>query len=442
MNNKIFYIIFAFALFFSSSVKAQNEKYGSDPEACRIHLSTYTEFFKQNNFKDALPSWRWCFNNCPEASKNIYIHGTTIIEYFIGIQTDEKAKQAYIDTLMLVYDNRIKCFDQKALVLGRKATSMLKYRSHELKKAFDVYAEAVKLGGEETEYYVFGFYMNTAVLLNAKGEVSKEKVVELYTSITDLLNKQLAKETNEEKKQKIAETAKAVEDNFTNSGVADCATIIELYTPKFKENPKDIELAKKIIFLLDKGSGDDCKLSDLYMQAAVVVYNSEKSSSSAHSIAQSYFRRNDFDKAEEFYGEAIKLEETASKKADMYYELALLYYSSNNYPRARTAVRNAVGADPTYGKAYMLLGRIYSAGGRNCGETAFERKSLNWLIVDQFNKAKNADSSLTTEANELISRFSANFPTKEDAFWISIEEGQTVTIGCWIQESTVTRFIK
>jgi tetratricopeptide (TPR) repeat protein len=442
MKSKVFLPVFMFGLVMSSSLFAQNEKFGSDPEKCKIELSTYTEFYNQNNYKDAMSSWRWCFLNCPEATKNLYIHGTTIVESFIEAQTDSTKKAAYIDTLMMVYDNRIKYFDQKGLVLGRKAASMLKYKPTEVQAAYDVLTEAFSLTGNDTEYYILGYYMNSCVVLFHQGLLEKAAVVELYSNLSDAINYQIAKETKEDKKAKIVEVGNKIEEIFVNSGAADCEAIIKLFTIKFEANPTDLVLAKKIIYLLDRGNSDACQLSDLYMKVAIAVYNVEKTASSAHSIGQSYFKRNEAEKAEQYYNEAISMQEDLLKKADLYYELALLYYTQlNNYPKARTFARNALASDPNYGKAYMLIGRIYAAGGR-CGETAFEKKSVNWLIVDQFIKAKNVDPSLTTEANELIGRYSASFPTQEEGFWINITEGQTVTIGCWVGENTTVRFIK
>jgi tetratricopeptide (TPR) repeat protein len=358
MKMKVFFPVLVIGMLINTALFAQDNSYGVDPETCRINLSTYTEFFNQKNYKDAMPAWRWCFINCPASTKNIYIHGTTIVEYFIGVQTDEVAKQAYIDTLMMVYDNRITYFNQKALVLGRKGNSMLKYRPEQVKEAHDVLEESFNLGGNDTEYFVIGFYMNTTVVLFTKGELTKEQVVDTYTKLSDALNYQIANEANEDKKAKIVEAAKTVEELFVNSGAADCEAIISLFTPKVAAAPDDVELAKKVVYLLDRGKSDDCKLSDLYMKCAVTVYKAEKSASSAHSIAQSYFRRGEGENAEKFYEEAISLETDASKKADMYYELGLLYFSNfKNYVKARTAARGALANNPNYGKAYILIGK-------------------------------------------------------------------------------------
>ena len=127
----------------------------------------------------------------------------------------------------------------------------------------------------------------------------------------------------------------------------------------------------------------------------------------------------------------------------MYYELGLLYFTGmNNYAKARQAARSALAVDPNYGKAYLLIGRVYAAGGKGCGNDAFENKWVYWVVVDQFQKAKSVDPSVAEEANKLISTYSAYFPKAGDAFWADMKEGATVTVGCWINETTTARFIK
>lgn len=439
MKFKVFLPVLLIGLMMSTASFAQDvSKYGDDPETCGIKLSTYTEFFNQGNYKDAMPAWRWCFVNCPEATKNIYIHGTTIVEFFIDNASDDAVREAYIDTLLMVYDNRIKYFNQEGIVLGRKGLSMLKYRPNDIQGAYDVFERSFELLGNSTEYFALRYYMNTAAVLFGSEVLTKENVVEIYSKVSDAINYQVENAAEGPKKEKLVEAAADIEQLFVNSGAADCAAIISLFGPKLEESPEDVELAKKIVNLLDRGTGDECQLDDLYMKAAVVVYQSEKNSSSAHSIAQGYFKRGDGANAEKYYKEAIELEEVDSKKADMYYELGLLYYNIlKNYPASRSAARSALAIDPNYGKAYMLIGRLYAA--TSCGETAFEKKSVNWLIVDQFIKAKSVDPSVADEANELIGRYSSRFPTLEEVFWLNFSEGQTVTIGCWINESTTIR---
>ncbi len=413
-------------------------------ENCQVFLSTYTEFYNQKNYKDAYSPWKWCFDNCggtEGAKRNIYIQGPRIMEAVIK-EREGAAREAAIDTLLMIYDRRIELFGQEGKYLGNKAIYMNKYRPNNSEDVYNVLTRAFELTGVETDYNVLKLYMIVGLNRYNKEEIDKEAMVNLYSSISDVLAKQVELETDEAKKAKITDAATTVEELFVNSTAADCQSIISVFAPKFEAEPTNIELAKKIINLLRKGNSDECKLSDLYMKAAVLVYENEKSSSAAHAIGQAYFKRDEADKAEQYYNEAISLEEDNAKKADMYYELGLLYYTSKSYIKARQAARNALSAEPNYGKAYMLIGNVYASGGKDCGESSFEKKSLWWLVVDQFQKAKNVDPSLADEANELINRYSAYYPSEQDAFWIDMKAGQTVTIGCWINETTTARFIK
>lgn len=439
MKSNILILALALLITFGQSLAAQ-EKYGDDPENCRVNLSTYTEFFNQKNFKDAYPAWHWCFVNCPEASKNIYIHGTTLIEWCIAQQTDSLAREAYIDTLLLVYDNRIKYFGQEGFVLGLKGGAMLKYRSSDVEAAHNVLEQSFRLLGDKTQSSVLGLYMNTTTALCGAGKLTNEKVVETYAAVIEVANKQIAAETKPKKLEALKKTVGKIEDLFVNSGAADCAAVLRLFEPKFEAAPDDVKLAKTIVDLIEETKSDSCKLSDLYMKTAVLVYNSEKTASSAHSIAQAYFKRKEYDMAETYYNEAAGLQTDSAKKADIYYEMGLLYYSTDSWGKCRQYAQKALAYDASYGKAYMLIGRAYAAGGGGCGESSLEKKYVNMVIVDQFIKAKNADPSIAAEANEYIGRFSARFPTREEGFWENVNSGQTVTVGCWINETTTVRF--
>ena len=275
MKTFVFFTGILLAVMFSNSAVAQEGDLGSDPDKCMIMLSTYNEFVNQQNYKDAMPAWRWCFKNCPAATRNIYIHGTTIVEYFIEQQTEDAAREAYIDTLMMVFDNRIKHYNQEALVLGRKGISMLKYRNEQVKEANEVLRRSFELGRESSEYFVLQYLMQTTAILYSNELTTQEDVVNTYSDLSDVINTQIDNEASESKRARLEETAKNIEEIFVNTGAADCATVIRLFGPKFEANPEDISLALKILALLDRGQTDDCKLSDLYMKCAIAAYNAE-----------------------------------------------------------------------------------------------------------------------------------------------------------------------
>lgn len=439
MKRRILILMMAAVMIFSASVFAQDD--------FTVNMSTYTEFYNQKNYKDAYPTWKWCFENCDDrvsekTTKNIFIQGPKILENVIATREGD-AREAAIDTLLIIYDKRIQLYGQEATYLGSKAIMLKKYRPQNLTEVYDMCVRVFELAGNSANYGVLMLYMAVAMERYNKEEIDKETMVNIYSAIADALAEQVEKETKEDKKAKIADAATAVEEWFVNSSAADCKSIIDVFTPKFEADPTNVELAKKIVNLLKNGNSDECKLSDLYMRAAILQYENEKSSNAAHAIGQAYFKRGESGKAEQYYNEAISLEEDNSKKAAQYYELGWLYFTGmNNYSKARQAARNALAVDPNYGKAYILIGKVYAAGGKGCGNDAFENKWVYWVVVDQFQKAKSVDPSVAEEANKLISTYSAYFPKASDAFWADMKEGATVTVGCWINETTTARFIK
>ena len=85
------------------------KKYGEDSIKCLQNLSTMHEFVKINVYSYAVGSWLYVFDNCPAASKNIYIYGGKIMKYLIENSSEER-KPGLVDTLMLLYDRRIEYF--------------------------------------------------------------------------------------------------------------------------------------------------------------------------------------------------------------------------------------------------------------------------------------------------------------------------------------------
>lgn len=112
----------------------------------------------------------------------------------------------------------------------------------------------------------------------------------------------------------------------------------------------------------------------------------------------------------------------------------------NQYSTARNYANKAIALKANWGSPYILIGKLYAGSSNSCGETACTKNAVFWVAVDKFIKAKTVDPDCSQEANTLISTYSAYFPKKEDCFFENIMEGQSYTVGCWINETTKTRF--
>jgi tetratricopeptide (TPR) repeat protein len=414
-----------------------NPKYGPDSASrmnCANNLSTMSEFMKINLLDHAFPSWQIVFNECPASSKNIYLHGVKIYRRRVSQQKDPELKANALDTLMLIYDRRMEHFGQESLVLGRKGLDLLRYDNSQVQRAYEYLKQSADIGKRKTEDAVLLALMQTSNVLFKTDEMDGRVLIDNYLFATDLLDARIKANQNKSR----AETAlKNIEAIFANSGAADCETLVEIFTPKFEQTPEDPEFLKKITSLL---ANQDCEDSELFAGASENLYNIEPSSAAAYNLAKLFYKKEDYDKCCSYYEEAIGGEADPEQLAQCHYELGLILFSKyDDLTKARSHAQRAIENKPGWGDPYILIGNLYASSSDNCGENDFEKTTVFWAAVDKFQQAKSVDSEASSEANELIAKFSAYFPNVEDAFFYGFENGQAYTVGCWINEKTTVR---
>ncbi len=435
-------VILTGLMIYSTSLLAQrmkiqeNPKYGPDSASrmeCASNLSIMNQYVKIKTYDYAVDSWRFCFRNCPESSKNIYIHGSRIIKHIIENEADPAIADTWVDTLMVLYDQRIEYFNQAGKVYGNKGIDLLRYRKDAIEEAYTILEKSVNLSQEDVDESVAVTFISTTYALYQQQKVGADVMINNYVTITDLLNKKVA---SGDKDPKIQQAYESIEKVFAESGAADCDALIEIFTLKFEANPDDIELLKKITTLLGETG---CEESELYAKTAEKLYSLEPSADAAAKIANVFAQRAEYDKAKEYYNQAINQETDNSKKSKYYYYLAKLTYQENDYPTTRKHCQSALNLNSAYGEAYILIGSCYAASSPSCGETDFEKLAVYWAAVDKFAKAKAVDPSVKETADEQIKAYSQRFPHNEITFFEGYTDGQSYKVGCWIQENTTVR---
>ncbi len=433
------------AVFISASISfgqkgvEDGSKYGhgEDSIRCLTNLSLYSEFYKQNNYEDAAKPWTIVYNECPKASKNIYLHGEKMITDAIENTDNEEKREVLIDSLMRLYDKRIKYFAQKGFVLGKKGLDWIKYSEKNIntfKKGYEILNESIDLRGKKSSIGVLVSFIQATGTLYDNNELSGQKVVANYDKALKILDARLDKNANDSYAQRGKEV---IDKIFKGTDAATCDNVIQLFKPRFEQNTEDIELLKKITSLLDELN---CTHSKLYADASEQLNKLEPSAESAHHLAKLFYSKNNYDKTVSYYKEAIKRQEDKEKKAKYYLELGEITFTKlNDKPQARSYARKAIELDPDNGKPFILIGRLYAKSQDECGSDEFEKKTVLWAAVDKFIKAKNVDPDIKEEANGYINSYKPRFPDKRSIFFHNLELGGTYTIGCWINETTYVR---
>ncbi len=428
-------------LFVSESTIAQDEpQFGKDSVTCITNNSLYYEFYKQwkqSNYKneawkDVIVPWSWVFKNCPRSYKNIYIHGEKLIKQLIKTETDKEKKDKYIDTLMMVFDQRIKYFGQEGYVLGKKGVDLYKYRPTDYEKAYEILKKAIGLTGNKTRGPVLIYYFRSAEKMVKAGKLDKSVLLDIYDTASDII------EYNIKNDPKKAANWEVVKGNIELSvePYTTCEDLIDIYTPKFEATPNDIELLKKITKILEK---KDCTDSDLFLHATEHLHQLEPSAKSAELMGKMYVKKENWGKALEYFKQATELQEDPNKKADLFYLMAVVNFQQKKYPQARSNCYNVLKYRPNDGKAYILIGNMYALSAKSCGNNDLTTKVAYWAAVDKFIKAKNVDPSVADDANKLINTYSQYFPATETIFFYDLKKGDKYKVECWINETTTVR---
>ncbi|NOX84633.1 MAG: tetratricopeptide repeat protein [Chlorobi bacterium] len=455
-----FSLVFAFALIGGNQVKAQSErdnlpKYGKDSVACVQNLSLYFESYKQwkqSHYKNpavdhAFKYWKLVYRDCPRASENTYVAGVKMLNYYIRKTESPERKQRLIDSLMMVYDDRIKYFpisrkthkSQVGKILGRKGVDLYQLRPDQYKEAYEILKKSLELDKANSAAPVYVYYFRAITRMASKGEIDTAAVVDAYDQLSDYVEQNLKKYKEQGKAKKVEEYTNIMGNiELTFEPFAQCRELVRIYNQKFDKTPEDTELLKKIIKILEKKK---CIEDPLYFQAVVKLYDLEPTPESAYAIGKMYIKQKRYKEAIPYMEAATKMADN-EKVDDAYIFLAEAYRALDNFPKARQMALEAAKMNPTWGQPYIFIGDLYVMSATDCGDNDLTKKVAYWAAVDKYKKAKKVEPDLTELANERIKRYSVYFPSKELLFFYALNDGDKYTVDCWINEVTTVRAAK
>jgi tetratricopeptide (TPR) repeat protein len=418
---------------------------GTDSVNCIKNVSLFTSYAKTNNFKDALEFWKLAYDECPAATKDIYLHGVRIVGWQIDSETDPAKKTALLNDLMTVYDKRIKYFGDdprygKDWIIGRKVLDYFQ-RMGENADPKQMYAwtkEAVDEYQEKTDVLAISYYLMSSNQIMLADQSHRETYIQDYLKIAAIVDKQIAAATDEKEKESLLTTKAAFDNGFANSGAADCETLQNIYASKVEQNKENLEVLKETISLLRRMR---CNEIEAYFSAATYAHKLAPTAESARGLARKAIRDKDYAAAVPLFEEAAEMEADAIVKAEDYYVIAAMLNDQKNYGRSRQYCQKAIDANPNYGSPYLLIGQMYAATAASIyPDDPVLRKTVFYAAVDKFAKAKQVDPTVADDANKLINTYSNYFPSSEEVFMHpDLDKGSGITVGGWIGERTTVR---
>jgi tetratricopeptide (TPR) repeat protein len=400
-----------------------------------MNLSLYREFFKHKNYTDAIISWRIVFNECPASSENIYIDGIKMYKQFYSGEKNPELAESLIDTIMHIYDRRMKYFNKEANVLGRKASDLLRYRRSKIESVEEAYgylAKSIELEPEEAREAIIILFINASVSLHKTGVIELDKTINDYFIASEIIDAHLEKNS---KDRGWIRAKKNVDDFMLNERILTCESLNKYYEPKFDAKKSDEAFLNKMIdFYYTSG----CDRSDMYALASEQLYAVNPSHESAYKLARLFVGKEAYEKAVQYYEEAVSGEVEQKTKAQYYYELAQVVRVLGNTCKSIEYAREAIKNNPNFGDAFILLGDAYIESRENLGED-FEVRTAFWAAADKYIKAKNVDASLAADANKKINDYSSQYPDGEACFFRTLKEGDSYLVKGCINEYTTVR---
>lgn len=483
----------------SSDAAGNSEsRWGLDSAECVKNFSLFREFYRQRNYKDSYEPWQKVMNDCPQSSKNIYINGTVILNYQLRNTKDISRQERLVDTLMMVYDNRIAYFGEEGFVLGRKAIDYIRYvpdfyvkraaaekDQERLKlindsiiqvwnKAYQMFERSISLEKNASSAPVVDGFFQTTEIYFKNNNSEKDIIIEAYDRASDILDFNINEQTDKLSSaiQEMEAMKKAHEEGTIDQTMLDnlikkfekdtaaiirtlngyttvksnietrftpyatCEDLVNIYGKKLQGNEENIELLTKVTRLMNRKK---CIDNQVFFTATENLHRLQPTANSAFLMGYMLFKKEQFPQAKEYLEQAISKYEKQSDRAPAYIMLVEISSKMGQFSAARQYAYKYAEAVPTSGVPYLLIGDMYASTATSCGDNELTTRVAYWAAADKYNRAKQIDSSLEEEANQRISRVRSRFPDKNTIFFYGLQQGQSYTVGCWINETTTVR---
>ncbi len=426
---------------FSQSL-CKEVKWPEDKTKAEQQVAIFGDAVRQQNFRGATAAIHWMLVNAPNWNTKLYVDAATAYDGLAAKETDAAKKKVLVDSLMIIYDMRIKfCPSDEINVLNRKAASNAKYninnkeKSEELLTMFDRVYEISgnNVNDNNLEAYmsvIFANFIKQKPLPDAQKTLKEDQILNRYDKLSGVIDAKLKKAQAENKTgdvDKYKQIKANVDDKLAKMVTINCKFVKEKLEPRFKQNPTDIAMAKKIFqFMLN----DKCTDDPLWFEAAELVHKTTPDFGLAKVLGAKYLQAKNFDKALPLLNEALALGKTPSEKADINILLGDNENQRGTKASARDFYRKALAADPSNKEGYEKIGDLYYFSFQECSkkQSLAEDRLVYIAAYEMYAKSGNQEKMRSARGQ---------FPSVTELFELNWKEGESKTIKCWVGE-TVT----
>ena len=381
-------------------------------------------------WRSAANSIHWLLTNTPKLYDGQYINAYKAYENLYNEEKDQGLKKIYLDSMFTAYQLKDSLFELTDREVNNMAYRYYKYyrsdksKYTEMKAAFDRAFQKPETVINNNLIAYMDVYRR--IFLGLKN-ISENEVLDIHGRVSTIISQKIENGKSNNEVEKWVKNQSIVDQMLTSAVSVDCSFIATKLYPDLEQNKDDLNLAKKILQL---GLSGKCSSEDFFLEAAVIVNSAEPTASISNIIARSYASKERFDKAQQYFKQAAELETNPSATAGIYMDMAKSYASAGLKAQSRDAALMAMEKDSKLSsEVYSLIGNLYMASFDDCkkSKSQVDDRAVFLLAYDMYEKAGDKDGMNSAKEQ---------FPTVGQVFELNKEEGQQLTVACWINRST------
>ena len=424
-------------------------------------LSIFSEYVKAKNYDAAFEPWMELRERSPKFNSAIYVYGERILKHKIKNSSDD-VKLAFINDLMKLWLEKRENFPNKTPlgdILAKSAQLEHDYMKELGASNSDVYNSFEKAYNEDLDSFnnpknlytyfqlavkLYDEELKSASDLFTKYDEISEKVEKEIKNYTNKVNKYIANtdqevvlSTKDQRRMKSYNSFLKAYDQITKGmekalgDRGNCDNLIPLYENSFDQNQND---AKWLDRAMNRLFNKDCSQSELFVKIVEQKNILEPSATTAYYLGTIKDKDGNSSEALQFYNQAIDLETDSYEKAKILFKIATSFRKNGSFSRARSYYLRALGFNPSMGRAYLAIAKMYNDSAKNCGSDNFSQRAVYWLASKEAMKAARVDGTLKKAAVKSSKNYEAKAPQKSEIF-SSGREGEVIKISCWINKS-------
>ena len=419
-------ILFAFPFFIQFSFAQSGLKLPEkNQDLAREKYALLTDEYKSEAFDRSYDALLWIMENAPDMHESIYILGQKTIKKLLE---QDPSNQTYKQSLMQVYDNRIKYFGNEVNVMSRKAFDAYKYyrgdRKHII-EAVEIFDQLYQKVGNELKENLLYPYFDLKVIQRKQEQINDEALILIYEKISDIIGVKL----QEREDENLLKVQKLIDAKLSGSIPMDCTRIHQLFASEKDDKGFNISQAK-LILKLSLAYG--CTKEVYFIEAIKVIFEYEPTVKLARIIASYHLDIKEYEEAINYFNQSLPLAQEKYEKSMIYFDMANVYSAKGDKMKARFMAYESLKWNPDNLSNYRLIGDLYYNSYDDCkkGKSRVEDRSVFFAAYEKYVLAKDPEKMSLAEQQ---------FPSMESIHTENFVEGQVINTNCWIGEKVKIR---